>query len=272
PSCKTPYANYQHHHRKHHRLFFLTNIPTTVDVSMSCQSIFECPESAVSSDVNIHLHTSFDFVTKGFSDLRDKMDYIVAAIAEITIAADPDPKTREEFLLYSCHLSLDPNTAFENLMLSEGNSKITWVEKALHYPHHPERFTKYDQVLCTEGLSGVCYWEVEFRGPRVEVAVCYKGAELQESCFGYTDQSWCISLSNAGCNFWHNKVKTIVLGPCSSRVGVYLNHKPGTLSFYSVSVSGEMMLLHRVHTTFSKPLYPGFMVSRGASVRILTSK
>lgn len=156
-------------------------------------------------------------------------------------------------------------------MLSEENSKITWVKKAQHYPHHRERFTEYDQVLCTEGLSGVCYWEVECRGPRVEVAVCYKGAELQKSCFGYTDQSWCISLSSSGCTFWHNEVSTRVSAPCYSTVGVYLNHKAGTLSFYSVSDAGEMILLHRVHTTFSKPLYPGFMVSRGASVRILTS-
>uniref|UniRef100_A0A4W6ES87 B30.2/SPRY domain-containing protein n=1 Tax=Lates calcarifer TaxID=8187 RepID=A0A4W6ES87_LATCA len=240
----------------------------------SSHSIFDHPEPDVSSDFNIHLNTSFDFVTKAISDLRDKMENIATAIAEIseTIQADPDPKTRQVFLLYSCHLSLDPNTAFENVMLSEGNSKVTWIKKAQRHSPHPERFTKYDQVLCTEGLSGVCYWEVEWRGPRVEVAVCYKGAELVESCFGYTDQSWCISLSNSGCTFWHDEIQTKISEPRSSTVGVYLNHKAGSLSFYSVSDSGQMTLLHRAQTTFSKPLYPGFMVSRGASVKILTPK
>lgn len=172
----------------------------------------------------------------------------------------------------SCSLSLDPNTAFENLLLSEGNSKVTWIKKAQKYPYHPERFTKYDQVLCAEGLSGVCYWEFKWRGPRVEVAVCYKGAELEECSFGYTDHSWCVSLSNSGCNFWHNGVKTKIAISCFSTVGVYLNHKAGNLSFYSVSDSGQMIFLHRVQTTFSQPLYPGFMVSRGASVRIMLPK
>lgn len=172
----------------------------------------------------------------------------------------------------SCHLSLDPHTAFENLLLTEGNSKVSGMKKAQRYPYHPERFTKYDQVLCTEGLSGVCYWEVEWCGPRVEVAVCYKEAELEESGFGYTDQSWCISLSNSVCSFWHSEIKTKISTPCSSTVGVYLNHKAGSLSFYSVSSSGQMMLLHRVQTTFSQPLYPGFMVSKGASVRIMSPK
>ncbi|XP_071360296.1 E3 ubiquitin/ISG15 ligase TRIM25-like [Trachinotus anak] len=247
----------------------LSHTEDHVNFLQSCHSIFDCPEPDASSDFSIHLHTSFDFVTKAISDLREKMENIAKAIAETTETTDPDPKTRQEFLLYSCHLSLDPNTAFENLMLSDGNSKITWIKKAKQHPHHPERFIKYDQVLCTEGLTGVCYWEVEWKGPRVEVAVCYKSAELEESGFGYTDQSWCISLSNSGCTFWHNEIKTRISVPCSSTVGVYLNHKAGSLSFYSVSDSGQMMLLHRVQTPFSKPLYPGFMVPRGASVRIL---
>ncbi|XP_042351497.1 tripartite motif-containing protein 16-like [Plectropomus leopardus] len=236
----------------------------------SCQSILDCPEPNMPFDFNIHLHTPFDFVTKNISDVRDKMENVVKVIAEITetIQVDCDPKTRQEFSLYSCHLILDPNTAFENLLLSEGNSKVTWIKKAQKYPYHPERFTKYDQVLCTEGLSGVCYWEVEWRGPRADVAVCYKGAELDENSFGFTDRSWCISLSSVCCSFWHDGVKTKVSNHCSSTVGVYLNHKAGSLSFYSVSDSGEMMLLHRVHTAFAQPLFPGFMVSRGATVRI----
>lgn len=59
---------------------------SVVPCLQSCQSIFESPESVVSSDVNIHLHTSFDFVTKGISDFRIKMEHIVAAITDLTIA------------------------------------------------------------------------------------------------------------------------------------------------------------------------------------------
>uniref|UniRef100_A0A3P9BJQ5 B box-type domain-containing protein n=1 Tax=Maylandia zebra TaxID=106582 RepID=A0A3P9BJQ5_9CICH len=47
-------------------------------------------------------------------------------------------------------------------------------------------------------------------------------------------------------------------GPRSSRVGVYLDHRAGILSFYSVSET--MTLLHRVQTTFTQPLYAGLLV------------
>lgn len=148
-------------------------------------------------------------------------------------------------------------------------SKVSWSEKV---DKCLEKFTRNDQVLCTEGLSGVCYWEVEWQGPRVEVAVCYKRADLGKSSFGHTDHAWCISLSNTGCSFWHSETGIKIGTPRSSTVGVYLNHKGGSLSFYSVEDSGQMMLLHRVQTTFCQPLYPGFMLSRGASVRILSLK
>ncbi|KAI1883368.1 hypothetical protein AGOR_G00230700 [Albula goreensis] len=36
-----------------------------------------------------------------------------------------EPKTREEFLQYSCRLTLDPNTAHTNLHLSEGNREYS---------------------------------------------------------------------------------------------------------------------------------------------------
>uniref|UniRef100_A0A8C7CC18 Tripartite motif-containing protein 16-like n=1 Tax=Oncorhynchus kisutch TaxID=8019 RepID=A0A8C7CC18_ONCKI len=76
----------------------------------------------------------------------------------------PEPKTREEFLEYSCQLTLDPNTAHKELRLSEGNRKVTWSDNDQLYPDHPDRFTTRPQVLCREGLSGACYWEVEWTG------------------------------------------------------------------------------------------------------------
>ncbi|XP_054893690.1 tripartite motif-containing protein 16-like [Poeciliopsis prolifica] len=236
-----------------------------------CKRIFNGTEPEVSLNINLQQCLAFDCVTKAISDLKDKMEMLSTAIKKIsnTIETVPDPLTRQELCMYSCSLSLDPNTAFENLLLSEENTKVTWTKKAQEYPYHTERFTKYDQVLCSEGLSGVCYWEVEWKGPRVEMAVCYKGPNMRESCFGYNDQSWSVSLANSRCTFWHNEMIIKIPNPCSSRMGLYLNHKAGILSFYSVSCSEQLVLLHKVQTTFSQPLYAGFMVSKGASVKII---
>ncbi|KAJ8366402.1 hypothetical protein AAFF_G00355900, partial [Aldrovandia affinis] len=43
-----------------------------------------------------------------------------------------EPRTREDFLQYSCQLTLDPNTAHRRLRLSKGNRKVTWMDRTSH--------------------------------------------------------------------------------------------------------------------------------------------
>ncbi|XP_034545805.1 tripartite motif-containing protein 16-like isoform X2 [Notolabrus celidotus] len=171
----------------------------------------------------------------------------------------PEPKTRAGFLRYSRGVTLDPNTAHTQLLLSDGNRRATLKQQQQSYSSHPDRFISRCQVLSRESLSGRCYWEVEWRGGGVRVAVAYKNimraGESEDCRFGYNDKSWMLECNKNSYDFWYNSVQTPVSGPRSSRVGVYLDHRAGILSFYSVSET--MTLLHRVQTTFTQPLYAG---------------
>ncbi|XP_041643964.1 tripartite motif-containing protein 16-like isoform X1 [Cheilinus undulatus] len=185
----------------------------------------------------------------------------------------PEPKTREEFIRYSCDITLDPNTAQTRLLLSDENRKATRTSQKQSYPRHTDRFTGWSQVLSRESLTERCYWEVEWRG-RVDVAVAYKNISRKgdgdECGFGFNDKSWALDCSYSGYNFWYNNVQTSVSGPLSSRVGVYLDHRAGILSFYSISET--MTLLHRVHTTFTQPLHAGLTVVVGSTAELCKLK
>ena len=141
------------------------------------------------------------------------------------------------------------------------------------YPDHPERFDGFPQVLCREGVSGRCYWEVEWSGGNgVVISVSYKSISRRgvghECVFGCNDQSWSLLLSPSSSLFWHNNKDTDLPLVASSRIGVYVDHRAGTLAFYSIS--DTMTLLHRVQTTFTHTLYPGFTVYySGSSVKLL---
>ncbi|XP_045074980.1 uncharacterized protein LOC121562569 [Coregonus clupeaformis] len=166
---------------------------------------------------------------------------------------------------YACHLTLDPNTANPDLILSEGNRKVTRVEEKQHYEDHPDRFDHHPQVLCREVLSGSrYYWEVERDGDMAHIGVVYKGMKrkgvMVDSCIGYNRKSWSLFCSDSRYNFYHAGVIRFFPGPVSNRVGVYLDWPAGTLSFYSVSSSGTLTHLYTEHTTFTEPLYPGFEV------------
>ncbi|XP_041665710.1 NLR family CARD domain-containing protein 3-like isoform X2 [Cheilinus undulatus] len=178
---------------------------------------------------------------------------------------------------YACELEVDTNTVNRRLRLSDNNRTVTHVEEFQPYPDHPDRFDKYPQLLCGTGLTGRCYWEVEWSGV-VYISVSYRGirrrGDRHECWFGYNDQSWSLSCSDVGYSVCHNNREIKVSSSSSSfsgRVGVYLDHPAGSLSFYSVS-SSRLIHLHTFNTTFTEPLYPGFRFflysSPGSSVSL----
>ncbi|XP_056248471.1 tripartite motif-containing protein 16-like [Seriola aureovittata] len=231
-------------------------------------SLSRLSDSTDSSSINIFPLRYFEDVTAAVSQLREKLQDVLTetwtnislTVSEVDVLlSQPEPKTRADFLKYSQEITLDPNTAFTRLLLSEGNRKVKFTFKQQSYPRHPDRFTTYCQVLSRESLTGRCYWEVEWR-EGVRVAVSYKNISRagEESLFGNNYKSWALYCDQNTFSFRFNNIKTPVSGLQSSRVGVYLDHTAGVLSFYSVSET--MTLLHRVQTTFTQPLYAGLML------------
>ncbi|KAI2645321.1 Tripartite motif-containing protein 16 [Labeo rohita] len=175
---------------------------------------------------------SFDDVAKSVSLLREKLEdfckqeieRISGKVSYIQTIPTPDPKTRDEFLQYSCQFTLDPNTVNKRLRLSEGNKTAADTGTIQQYPNHPDRFDHTLQVLCKESVCGRCYWELEWSGHGVAISVSYKNIGRKEK-------------------------------------------GAGTLSFYNIS--DTMTLIHRVQTTFTQPLFPGFLLSFGSTVKLL---
>uniref|UniRef100_A0A674ABR8 B30.2/SPRY domain-containing protein n=1 Tax=Salmo trutta TaxID=8032 RepID=A0A674ABR8_SALTR len=165
---------------------------------------------------------------------------------------------------YVCDLTLDLNTVNRNLSLSEENRKVTRRGEEQPYPDHPERFEVWGQVLCREGLTGRCYWEVEWSGGD-DIGVTYKGISRRgwgdDCCLGYSDKSWCLFCSDSSYSACHNNNSTTIDVHSSRqhRVGVYLDWSAGTLSFYRASADTLTHLI-TFTSTFTEPLYPGFWV------------
>ncbi|XP_005732853.1 NACHT, LRR and PYD domains-containing protein 4C-like [Pundamilia nyererei] len=168
-------------------------------------------------------------------------------------------------LKYSCELTVDTNTVNRNLRLSDSNRKVTRVKQDHPYPDHPDRFDCWPQLLCRNGLTGRCYWELEWEG-EVYIAVSYRRIQRKkksdECWFGGNDQSWSLSCSDGGYSVWHNNRETFISSHSSSssvsdRVAVYVDCPAGTLSFYRVS-SDTLIHLHTFNITLTESLYVGF--------------
>ncbi|KAM4605246.1 E3 ubiquitin/ISG15 ligase TRIM25-like [Polymixia lowei] len=189
------------------------------------------------------------------------------------ISYSSEPRTRAEFLQYYNDITLDANTANTYLCFFDGRRGVTTRPEPQPYPDHPDRFTSWAQVLCRAGMAGRCYWEVEWTGVRgVSIGVCHKGMNRNgggSDCkLGHNSKSWSLDCSHSACSFQHNKDSAATAVPCSNRIGVYLDFRGGTLSFYNISET--MVLLHKVKTTFTQPLYPGFWVGLGSTLKLLS--
>ncbi|KAK0140493.1 Tripartite motif-containing protein 16 [Merluccius polli] len=172
-------------------------------------------------------------------------------------------------LFNACGLTLDPNTAHRRLSLSEDLREVKWVGEDQSHPDHPERFDYWPNVLCREGLTGRCYWEVERRGP-VDIGVTYRGITRRgggnDSLLGGNNKSWRLTCYDDRYTVCYNGSETVIRlpPPVSTRVGVCVDRPAGSLSFYRVSpgVGGSshtLTLIHTFSTTFTQEvLLPGF--------------
>ncbi|XP_050963912.1 tripartite motif-containing protein 16-like isoform X2 [Labeo rohita] len=232
----------------------LSHIQDHIHFLQSFQSLSAPPKS---TDIAIISFSSQFFSVDGLREsvhqLRDKLeDFCKEDIKKIS---DKD---------YHQH-TMDPNTVNKRFRLSERNRMITVTDTEHPYPDHPGRFDGYNlQVLCRESVCGRCYWELEWSGNNVFISVSYKCIRRKgwgrECLFGRNDHSWSLFCSPSRYSFIHSNIETklpVKFISCR-RIGVYVDHSAGTLSFYSVS--DKVSLIHTVQTTFTQPLYPGFRV------------
>ncbi|XP_059357022.1 tripartite motif-containing protein 16-like [Carassius carassius] len=253
----------------------LSHTQDHIQFLQSFQSLSAPPES---TDVNDDLFSSLfssDALRESVHQLRDKLEDFCKEqpkkISDRVTFTNIDHWTRNDFLQYSHQFTLDLNTVNKYLSLSERNRVITFTYTVQSYPDHPDRFDVWSQVLCRESVCGRCYWEIEWSGDSVCISVSYKSISRKgrgnECWFGYNDQSWSLYCSSSSYSFRHNNIKTdLSVESIIRRIGVFVDHRAGTLSFYSVS--DTMSLIHTVHTTFTQTLYPGFGVYEGSSVKL----
>ncbi|XP_056329348.1 finTRIM family, member 86 isoform X2 [Danio aesculapii] len=241
-------------------------------------SVFNVCESTVQSDSGDEEHTA----QASAAATPDQQSTPAAAQASADEAAacvcvsNPAPKTREEMLKFRVDLTLDQNSAFQHIRLSEGFRKATLCAERQNYPEHQQRFLYWRQVLCVEPLAGSpYYWEVEWTGQRVTVGVAYAHIDRSSSGdrarLGHNTESWSLYWSGRAFSLWHAGKETPLQGPKAKRIGVYVDQQAGVLAFYRVTHTHTQTNAEEiccVHTEFQRPLLASFRFWSGVGSSI----
>ncbi|XP_069605332.1 E3 ubiquitin/ISG15 ligase TRIM25-like [Ranitomeya imitator] len=151
-------------------------------------------------------------------------------------------------------ISLDPDTAGRNITVSKDQKTASY--SIIKRKRNPQNFVVF-QVLSSQSFSGRCYWEVETcdnRSWRIGVVYPSIGTKKPTRRIGDDAKSWCL------CQFQHNysvihdgRKITLSQKVSALRLGVYLDSKAGTLSFFELGDPVEK--LYTFTTTFSGPVH-----------------
>ncbi|KAJ1146510.1 hypothetical protein NDU88_012779 [Pleurodeles waltl] len=172
---------------------------------------------------------------------------------------------------YKVMVTLDPDTAHPELILTEGQRRVRCTDTAQHLQSTRKRFTYYCSVLGREGFtSGRHYWEVQLlqEGGGWAMGVAAESVNRKEYFTWSPDRGiwvvrWCDD---------HYEALTSPRTPLPPRkkplkLGVYLDYEGGHLSLYNVD---PMELLYIFpQTRFTERLFPFFFLWEGEELRLV---
>ncbi|XP_010405717.2 E3 ubiquitin-protein ligase RNF135 [Corvus cornix cornix] len=170
----------------------------------------------------------------------------------------PEPTISRQFSQWADDVTFDPTRVHKHLALTAQNRRVMVSSHLTSYEHSPKRFC-ISQVMCSQGFSTGChYWEVitkDSDGWAVGVAHEMIG---KRDKLGRTEHSWCVEWLGAKkqLSAWHKDQETLLHKDKPLKVGVFLELRKKTVSFYSIA--DKEMLLHTFEIITSNPLYPAF--------------
>uniref|UniRef100_A0A8C4Y7M4 B30.2/SPRY domain-containing protein n=1 Tax=Gopherus evgoodei TaxID=1825980 RepID=A0A8C4Y7M4_9SAUR len=135
-------------------------------------------------------------------------------------------------------VTLDPDTANPELVLSEDRKRVRHGDKRQDLPNNPERFDPCACVLGAEGFAGGRrYWEVEVGDKtRWTLGVCRESVS-RKGKVTYTPGNgyWVVWLRDGGYKACSSPPTPLPVSTRPSRVGIFLDYEAGEVSFYNVT-------------------------------------
>ncbi|CAO2612271.1 Tripartite motif-containing protein 75 [Lemmus lemmus] len=160
---------------------------------------------------------------------------------------------------FTVQVTLDPETAHPNLVVSEDRKCVTLLKKRQGLPGSSKRFTNSPVVLGSPNFnSGRHYWEVKVgKKPEWAIGICQanlstrarRSSSAPSECWSILWQGDCFVVSRPADPNSQLKATTPRV------IGIFLDYELGELSFYSMPDKSH---IYTFRDTFTEPVCPYF--------------
>ncbi|XP_039664253.1 E3 ubiquitin-protein ligase TRIM21-like [Perca fluviatilis] len=195
------------------------------------------------------LKTNQPSPTKDWTKVSVRPSYagtVVRAVAQLEETLSKEMKKLGESELkrvqqYAVDVTLDPDTAHPNLILSHGRKQVCTGKVKKNLPNNPERFSLIPCVLGKQSFSsGKYYFEVQVKGKTEwDLGVARESVNRKENIpLNPEDGYWTIWMING------NEYEALAGHPVHlslksppQKVGVFVDYEEGLVSFYDVDAA-----------------------------------
>ncbi|XP_040051731.2 zinc-binding protein A33-like [Gasterosteus aculeatus] len=163
-------------------------------------------------------------------------------------------------LVHFSPVILDPNTAAKILYLSDDLTSVRHGDTNQQLPDNPERFTKYAEVLGSEGFSsGKHSWEVKVGDHPHWFVGLVKESVNRRGARGFSpgDGCWCLVFHSG--KYTDGAGQTVRVKKRLQRIRVQLDYDRGDVSFYDPE---DMTHICTHRDTFTEKLFPLFIIGK----------
>uniref|UniRef100_A0A8C0ITQ0 E3 ubiquitin-protein ligase TRIM39-like n=1 Tax=Chelonoidis abingdonii TaxID=106734 RepID=A0A8C0ITQ0_CHEAB len=193
------------------------------------------------------------------TELEEKCQQPAAELLQVRlITTSPSSILTDSVTLSPVDVTLDPDTAHPNLVLSQDRKRVRRKTKRQNLPNNPERFDPCVFVLGAEGFTGGRhYWEVEMADKtRWILGVCKESVSRKNpDHLSPKNGYWTVCLRDGEYKALTDPWTPLPVSVRPSRVGIFLDYKAGEVSFYNVS---DRSHLFTFTDTFSGTVRPFF--------------
>ncbi|KAL6491327.1 hypothetical protein MHYP_G00016720 [Metynnis hypsauchen] len=209
------------------------------------------PHTKKWTDVSIKAHLGVETLRRALSQLQRSLT------EEMEKVVDVDQTDVQQ---YAVDVTLDPETAHPELVLSDDAKQVTHGDTRQKLPDNPERFDRCPCVLGKEGFSsGRFYYEVQVRGKTdwdlgvARMSFNRKGLFKASPEKGY----WSVWLRNETEYMALDSPRVpLSLKQAPQKVGVFVDYEEGLVSFYDVEARSRIYSF--TGQSFKEKIYPLF--------------
>ncbi|XP_030635424.1 E3 ubiquitin-protein ligase TRIM39-like isoform X4 [Chanos chanos] len=221
-------------------------------------SVCSPPHTKDWTDISIKTAVSVDTLRRVWSQIEELLEKMVGWMMDnnhmLLVFSE-----LESVQQYAVDVTLDPNTANPNLILSNDRKQVTHGDTQQNLPNNPARFGNYLSVLGKEGFSsGRIYYEVQI-GEKTDwdLGVARESIERKgNSALNPENGFWTVWLRNGN-------EYTALTGPVllslkqkPQKVGVFVDYEEGLVNFYDVEAKSHIFSF--TGQSFTEKLYPYF--------------